>query len=203
MLTQNHVTRWLDRRTASESPSKTANTSSQVAILASEKLTAISAMEAVDRVPIEIAEAAIAGIPAEDVKNRARLDADLGLVTSSLLRQYIDKHRQHALDAPSSALFPRRNGEPLDPSHFGEDLKKLVTKEIGLEIHAHLYRHFAAKVILEARPGDYETARRLLGHAKMDTTTGFYAGFNTRAAFKLYGSLLDGARKRRGKKGKT
>ena len=142
-------------------------------------------------------------IPADEVKNRAPLDADLGLVTSALIRQYIDKHRQHALDVPSSALFPRRNGEPRAPSHLGEDLKKLVRKEIGLDINPHLYRHFAAKTILEARPGDYETARRVLGHAKMDTTTGFYAGFNTRAAYKLYGSILDGARKKRGKKGKT
>ena len=44
-------------------------------------------------------------------------------------------------------------------------------------------------------------ARRVLGHAKMDTTTGFYAGVNTRAAYKLYGSLLDGARKKARQKG--
>ena len=142
-------------------------------------------------------------IPADEVKNRAPLDADLGLVTSALIWQYIDKHRQHALDVPSSALFPRRNGEPRQPKHLGEDLTKLVRKETGLDINPHLYRHFAAKTILEARPGDYETARRVLGHAKMDTTTGFYEGVNSRAAHKLYTSIVESTRAKRGKKGKT
>lgn len=141
-------------------------------------------------------------IPAKEVKNRSPIDAELGEIFSRLLTRYIDKHRPHILETPSSALFPRRNGQPRAPKHLGNDVTELVRKEIGVDINPHLYRHFAAKTLLEARPGNYEIVRRVLGHAKMDTTTGFYASFDTRAAYKLYGSLVDGLRDGRDAGGK-
>ena len=62
----------------------------------------------------------------------------------------------------------------------------------GLEVHPHLFRHLAAKLHLEAHPGDYETVRRLLGHKKMDTTVGFYAPISTKAAYASYAKVLNG-----------
>jgi hypothetical protein len=48
----------------------------------------------------------------------------------------------------------------------------------------------AAKLFLDAHPGQYETVRQFLGHKSILTTTRFYAGFETKAAAKLYQDVV-------------
>ena len=131
-------------------------------------------------------------IPAGEVKNHAPIDADFDGFSSRVFARYRDKYRPHLHDAPTTAVFPRRDGQFRDPKHVGEDMSKLIWSRTGLEMHPHLFRHLAAKLHLEAHPGDYETVRRLLGHKKMDTTVGFYAPLSTKAAFASYAKVLDG-----------
>ncbi|MCZ6528786.1 MAG: hypothetical protein O6949_00455, partial [Chloroflexi bacterium] len=43
---------------------------------------------------------------------------------------------------------------------------------------------------LQEHPGDYETARQLLGHASVATTVNFYIAFEAIAARKRYAELI-------------
>jgi integrase len=62
----------------------------------------------------------------------------------------------------------------------------MVRERIGLDVHLHLFRHIAAKLYLDAHPGQYEVVRRLLGHKQIETTVAFYAGAETAAAVRHY-----------------
>jgi integrase len=57
-------------------------------------------------------------------------------------------------------------------------------------MNAHLFRHLAGMLFLERQPGEYETVRRLLGHKKLETTMGYYARFDSKAAAKRYDDVV-------------
>jgi hypothetical protein len=44
---------------------------------------------------------------------------------------------------------------------------------------------------LEANPGHYEVARRLLGHAELSSTLNAYVGFEAGTATRLFAGLVD------------
>ena len=139
-------------------------------------------------------------IPKAEVKNRMAIEADLSPSTSQLLKRYIDKHRPQLLDAASDALFPRRDGRARDPGKLGEESQAQIYKETGLEVHIHLIRHLAAKLILDKHPGEYETVRHALGHKRSKTTLGYYTGLQSRAALRRFGEVLEHTRGKKGRK---
>ena len=73
-------------------------------------------------------------------------------------------------------------------------MEKALRKGIGLQINPHLFRHLAAKLFLDANPGQYETVRQFLGHRTIVTTMRFYAGFETKAATKLDRGVVEAMR---------
>jgi integrase len=73
---------------------------------------------------------------------------------------------------------------------LGKQISRLVRERIGIESNPHLMRHLAAKISHKARPGDYETTRRLLGHVSSDTTFNTYEGLETSAATEAYDRLI-------------
>lgn len=126
----------------------------------------------------------------DKTKGRQAIDAVIEPPYSTVIARYISHHRKYAADKPSDWLFPSISGGPRTPDHLGGLLKEHVFRETGLIMNAHLFRHFSAYVFLEAHPGSYEDVRRVVGHAKMDTTTSFYAPASTKATFKRYGDVL-------------
>jgi hypothetical protein len=66
---------------------------------------------------------------------------------------------------------------------------------MGLKVNMHLFRHIAAKLLLEARPGQYEVVRRLLVLSGMSQTLNCYAGFEAGTATRLLAEVLDKARR--------
>lgn len=134
-------------------------------------------------------------IPGNSVKNGVGIEFQLQAGPSQFLATYIDHFRPRLLLQPSPALLPGRNGTFRRPSALGNGIKSLIRKETGLTVNAHLFRHFAAKLYLEQFPGDYESVRRQLGHRKHDTTTTFYAQFDTRKAQERFAEVILAARK--------
>ena len=65
-------------------------------------------------------------------------------------------------------------------------------------LHPHLFRHIAAKIILDGEPGAYGRARLTLGHRSVRTTETFYAGSDNRREMELYGAEVLHLRGRRG-----
>ena len=64
----------------------------------------------------------------------------------------------------------------------------------GLDVNPHLFRHLAAELVLNARPGDYGTVRLINGHKSMETTVRFYCGTETQAAFRQLDHLVQQVR---------
>lgn len=130
-------------------------------------------------------------IAADKTKGRQAIDAIIAPPYSTTINRYITHHRKYLTDELGLWLFPSGSGNgPRRPDHFGQLIKERVFKETGLVMNAHLFRHFSAFVYLEANPGAYEDVRRVVGHAKMDTTTSFYAPASSKAAFKRYADIL-------------
>jgi len=56
----------------------------------------------------------------------------------------------------------------------------------------HLFRHFAAHLLLKSAPGNYEAARRLLGHSRLSSTINAYTGIETTEVSRRYGEIIEG-----------
>ncbi|GGH41658.1 Phage integrase family protein [Cribrihabitans marinus] len=95
-------------------------------------------------------------------------------------------------------LFPRRGGDgPVSSGGLSSRLFKRILKETGLEMNAHLFRHFAVMNWLDANPGGYEVARRLLGHSAVSHTINMYSGLEARSATRAFADLIEHKKGRR------
>lgn len=130
-------------------------------------------------------------VDAEDVKNLEHIEVSLNPRTSKILHAYIMQFRHLITHNNGHALFPMKsNGASRDPSNLSSDLTALIHRETGLKVHAHLFRHLAARLYLEVRPGDYETVRRLLKHKTLQTTMSFYADLPNQWAHEHYDQVV-------------
>ena len=130
-------------------------------------------------------------IAAAKVKNRQEIAAVITGTQASILTRYLKHHRKFLAKQPGDWVFPVVSGGPRTPDHFGELIKNRIFKETGLVVHPHLIRHFTARTYLEAIPGDYETPRKLLGHASQKMVATVYAPLASRAAFRRYGDIIN------------
>lgn len=107
----------------------------------------------------------------------------------------VDRHlasRSPALcPAGTPWLFPRRDGaDPVQPGELSTRISRRIRRETGLEMNAHLFRHFAVMLWLDASPGTYEAARQLLGHSAVSHTINMYSGLEGYAAIRAYADLI-------------
>ncbi len=87
--------------------------------------------------------------------------------------------------------FPQRSGaRPIEPNCLAGWIAKRVRRETGFEMNAHLFRHFAVMMWLDANPGGYEVARRLLGHSELSHTINMYSGLEVRTATMAFSDLV-------------
>lgn len=126
----------------------------------------------------------------QDVKNGEPIDFELPEQTVAILAWYVREHRPHLLCEPSDALFPGENGKPKQPGTLATQIAKTVERYTGMKFNTHLFRHAGGKIFLDARPGQYEVMRRVLGHRSIATTTGIYAGAETRSAGAHFATVI-------------
>ncbi|MCZ8104946.1 MAG: site-specific integrase [Burkholderiales bacterium] len=127
-----------------------------------------------------------------EVKNSQVLEFILPERTVALLEWYLREHRPALVTSEMSALFPGRADGAKRPNTIGTQVTQLISRYSGLTINPHLFRHIGAKLYLDARPGGYEVVRRVLGHKKMSTTTGFYSGAESAAAALHFDEVILG-----------
>jgi integrase len=125
-----------------------------------------------------------------EVKNKTAIDGSLNEHLSAMLARYVEVFRPVLLKTTTSKLFIGQNGTEKDPHTLGRQFFNLIKRCLGLKVNAHLMRHFAGFVYLEANPGHYEPVRQMLGHKNIDTTIRFYSGTATKAAFERYDALI-------------
>jgi len=131
-----------------------------------------------------------------EVKNEHHVEFELPDQVVAMLETHL-AHRVPRLCPPATPwLFPKRDGSaPVVPTQLGSRISQAIRRETGLVMNAHLFRHLAAMIWLQARPGAYEAARRLLGHSALSTTLNAYAGFEAGTATRLFAEALEAARR--------
>ena len=129
-------------------------------------------------------------MPAGEVKNRTDLHYVLPRGTTERVRVYIDNWRSLFLPAANPHLFPGRNNKAKDVSCLRRQITHTLFDHTGIRLTPHMFRHVAAKLLLDARPGHYEVVRKVLGHKNLATTYEHYAGAETQAAVELYDNVI-------------
>ena len=77
---------------------------------------------------------------------------------------------------------------------LSERIKKRVLHEIGVKMNAHLFRHLAVMIYLDANPGGYEVARQMLGHSSVSRTISVYSGLETISATQAFAAVVNDLR---------
>src|SRR5262249_54867281 len=85
---------------------------------------------------------------------------------------YIQNHLHMLLRGANEPwLFPGLTQSHKNLATLSSQITKLIQKATGLRITVHQFRHAAAALILKAKPGNYEYAKRILGHRNIQTTS--------------------------------
>ena len=133
-------------------------------------------------------------IRSDQVKNSVDLQFELPARVAELYRRYLDDYRPLLIAEGdiSDWLWPgQKTGTHKTSVALSEQLIDRVKSDLGLAVNMHLYRHLAAWFYLQARPGDYETMRRLLGHKSIQTTINYYIEIDQLMISRNFNAVLD------------
>ena len=119
------------------------------------------------------------------------LEFELDRRLTDLIEEYVEDFRP-ALARGSNQpwLFPGEAHDHKTLNTLSEQITERILAATGVRITAHQFRHAAAAILLKHRPGEYELARRLLGHRNIETTKSFYCGLETTQATEIFGDII-------------
>ncbi len=131
-------------------------------------------------------------IPAEETKNRRRIDLPIPAGTATLLEQWNKDFRGEFGGKGNLHLFPGqdRAEASITPQGMRDAIKDATKEHIGVALNPHSFRHVAANQFLASCPGHYEEVRQFLGHASIKTTTDFYAGIEQGASARRFDGII-------------
>jgi len=128
-------------------------------------------------------------IPREDVKNDEPLEYPLPKMVSEMFGIYLRVFRPRLSRAENPWLFPGEiDGYKTKGTLSGQIIER-ITKELGIRVTPHQFRHLAAAFILEKDPANYEFVRRVLGHTNLQTTINYYVGLQTLDAVRKFSAM--------------
>lgn len=135
----------------------------------------------------------------DEVKNDRPLEFELPKELVRMIDQHLATRSPEMCPSGTPWLFPRRDGQgSVLPCQLASRIAKRVRKETGFVVNAHLFRHLAVMNWLDANPGSYEVARRLLGHSEVSRTISLYSGLEVKSATRAFADLIE-SKKGRGK----
>jgi integrase len=129
-------------------------------------------------------------IPAAEVKNHQPFEAELTGEVARMLHEYATRILPRVTGKPAADLFVSATGTRKTAAHLSTHIRDTIEKHLGFRVNPHAFRHLAAKVLLDAHPGNFEGPRQLLGHLNAKTTANFYSSFDSSRAVKLYDEAL-------------
>ena len=130
--------------------------------------------------------------PKDEVKNRMALEFELPPHIVRMIDRHVSLRSPRLCPPGTPFLFPKRDGSrPMAAEQLATNFKKRLERELGLEVNLHLFRHFAAHLLLEACPGNYEAARRLLGHSRLTSVINAYTGIETTMVSRHYAEIIE------------
>lgn len=124
------------------------------------------------------------------VKNNTDLNFVLPEESTALVNTYIERFRPLLADEGTMQLFVSQTGRAKGAHALSKQISKTIKRRLGLDVHAHLLRHFAVYNYLREHPEDYETPRRMLSHKSIETTTHAYAGLETEHSIARYDDIV-------------
>jgi len=110
-----------------------------------------------------------------------------------MLIEYRNRLAPKVIGRRPERLFVTADGTAKNQWAVGWLIRRYLRKRAGLQLSPHQFRHLSAKVVLDAEPGNFETARQLLGHASLQTTVNAYAGISSRRAARHHQLLVEEA----------
>jgi integrase len=127
----------------------------------------------------------------DDLKTDRPLEFELPKELIRMIDRHLATRSPHMCPVGTTWLFPRRDGQQsVLSSQLASRITKRVGKELGFEVNAHLFRHLAVMNWLDANPGGYEVARRLLGHSEVSRTINLYSGLEVKSATRAFADLI-------------
>jgi len=126
----------------------------------------------------------------EEVKNAEAIEWPLSPRTAHLVDYWIKSYRPANGTGEPVWLFPGMAGRSAAVNTMRRILVGEVKRMIGVRIHPHLLRHFAAWLFLKHNPGAYEAVRRILGHRSLTTTLAAYTGMEANAAAERLDKII-------------
>jgi hypothetical protein len=129
--------------------------------------------------------------PDYDVKNRVRLEYQLGQYLTRMIDEYVHDYRPLLLRGRNDDwLFPGQQGDAKSSTLLSGQITQRIYQATGLRMTAHQFRHAAGALILQHRPGEYELVRQLLGHRNVQTTIGAYIGLENIRASEIFSKIV-------------
>ena len=105
---------------------------------------------------------AVIHVPRAQVKNDVDLAFKLPITLSQRIKAYIRDWRALYTEGANPYLFPGRKMNPKDGSRLRRQISNTLWDETGIKLTPHQFRHAAAKILLDAKPGHYEVVRKIL-----------------------------------------
>lgn len=133
-------------------------------------------------------------IPEHETKTHRSLDLELPKDTIALLDLFLNEHRGKLAGAEGPFLFPGEDGSARSYSAMRDSLGRSLQKRAGITLSPHLFRHIAAKIVVERQPELALDVSRRLGHASINTTYSSYLGTEGPAASRRINHLLQRVR---------
>ncbi len=133
----------------------------------------------------------------EDTKTGQPIQFELDRDLIRLLDVHL-KTRAPLLCPPGTPfLFPRRDGTtPVNTSGLAGRITKRIRREIGHDMNAHLFRHFAVMLWLDAHPDGFELCRQILGHSSLSHTINLYSGLQVTSATRAFSGFVADLKKK-------
>lgn len=129
-------------------------------------------------------------IAAPDTKTKRRdIDSEVPDDVARRLRWYRRQILPRLGADANGFLFVTRKGDRKGQATLTVQIINALTRQLGIHMTPHQFRHFGATSYLEQHPEDFETVRELLSHA-WSKTTRIYAGSSSRRASRAYNQFL-------------
>ena len=129
-------------------------------------------------------------IPGDEVKNGQAIEMPLAAPTGRLLEIYRQRVLPVLALATSSWVFPGQDSGHKAEVTQAQQIKSLMTKELGCPLSPHQFRHVVGYLYLLRYPHGHEVVRIILGHRSIETTIRFYAGMEGLAAARQYDAMM-------------
>ena len=126
----------------------------------------------------------------DETKTEKAMLWPLPVDVATRLEVYLKRHRPHLATFSNRYLFPDTGTGGRSAHDMAVYMTELVERRTGCEFNLHLIRHFVVALFLERHPGQYDTARLLLGHAKSSYTIAVYDGLGAMAAARQLDVVL-------------